>query len=149
MPRQRQRIVFCDCYDCVDRPATSSLSEDGLKAAEAVARQEPPPKGLIILASGFLLHQEGQLNLDACTLPHLNRLVHEGSLGFLASREADTGAACALRSLNMGCNKCLRTEDVGLVRLLMPCDLQINTLVNCLQQIRPFMSYRSCWSFTT
>lgn len=91
MPRQRQRIVFCDCYDCVDRPATATLSPEGLKAAEAVARQEPPPKGLVILASGFLVHQEGQLNLDACTLPHLNRLVHEGNLGFLASRQGATG----------------------------------------------------------
>lgn len=56
MPKQtpRQRIVFCDCFDCQDRPEPTAVSDEALAASEAVARQLPPPKGLIIYGSGFL-----------------------------------------------------------------------------------------------
>ncbi|PNH06482.1 hypothetical protein TSOC_007171 [Tetrabaena socialis] len=88
MPRQRQRIVYCDCFDCVDRPEQPSLTPAQLDAATAVARQEPPPKALLLYASGLLLESDGATTLDACTLPHCNLLVREGNLGLLAVRRA-------------------------------------------------------------
>ncbi len=87
MPRQRQRIVFCDCYDCVDRPQQPSLSSEQLDAATAVARQEPPPKALIIYATGMVSSSDGLTNLEACTLPHCDMVVRDGNLGMLAVRK--------------------------------------------------------------
>ena len=83
-PRSRQRIVYCDCFDCIDRPDAVSTSAESLSAAEAVARQLPPPKALILFGSGFLRHFEGSINLDACSFPHLDRVAREGCLGMLA-----------------------------------------------------------------
>lgn len=86
MPRLRQRIVYCDCFDCADRPAESTLTPEQLDAATAVARQEPPPKALLIFVTGMLLAADGSTNLDVHTLPHCNLLVREGNLGLLATR---------------------------------------------------------------
>ncbi|GLC56441.1 hypothetical protein PLESTB_001105100 [Pleodorina starrii] len=91
MPRQRQRIVFCDCFDCRDRPEVS-LTPEQLDAATAVARQEPPPKALLLYATGFVVAADGATNLDACTLPHCNLVVREGNLGLLAVRAAEEAA---------------------------------------------------------
>lgn len=97
MPRKRQRIVFCDCFDCVDRPEQPELSKEQLDAATAVARQEPPPKALIVCASGFLAHSAADgPNLEACSLPHLNRAVREGCLGMLAARAPPSLAGARL-----------------------------------------------------
>jgi hypothetical protein len=58
MPKQRQRIVFCDCLDCavddaqLQRPTDVSTALS--PAGEAAARQDPPPKSLIILLTGAL-----------------------------------------------------------------------------------------------
>ncbi|GIL76579.1 hypothetical protein Vretimale_19502 [Volvox reticuliferus] len=88
MPRQRQRIVFCDCYDCRDRPNVL-LNREQLDASNVVARQEPPPKALLLFATGLVVSADGETNLDSCTLPHLNLVVREGNLGLLAVRHAD------------------------------------------------------------
>lgn len=93
MPRQRQRIVFCDCFDCIDRPEQSELTDAELSACEAVARQEPPPKGLLIVGTGLLQRaaDDGVVNVDDFVLPHLNRVVKEGALGMLALRPQPEG----------------------------------------------------------
>ena len=90
-PRNRQRIVFCDCVDCVDRPQ-AEYSIEQLSIADAVARQLPPPKAIILFGSGLLDEWEGSTNLDASSFPHLDRIVKDGSLGILAL-EAYTGEA--------------------------------------------------------
>lgn len=74
--KQRQRIVFCDCRDCVDvvqGPIDYSW--------EAAARQLPPPRSLMLLMEG--------LNSDASTpgtccrvdevgLPHFDNVARKG-----------------------------------------------------------------------
>jgi len=80
-PRSRDRIVYCDCFDCLDRPEAVPTS---LSAAEAVARQIPPPKALLLFGSGFLRHHGGIINLDTCTFPHLDRIAKDGCVGRLA-----------------------------------------------------------------
>ena len=90
-PRTRQRIVFCDCVDCIDRPQTEYSTEQ-LSIADAIARQLPPPKAIILFGSGLLDEWEGHTNLDASQFPHLDRIVKDGSLGMLAL-EAYTGKA--------------------------------------------------------
>lgn len=97
MPRHRQRIVFCDCLDCTDRSNEQLPSGDQLAACEAAARQEPPPKCLVILASGFVQPsapptaggEPASNTLDDDTYPHLDGLVRDGHVGFLASRTAE------------------------------------------------------------
>ncbi|GFR47016.1 hypothetical protein Agub_g8700, partial [Astrephomene gubernaculifera] len=91
MPRQRQRIVYCDCFDCRDRPQEEALTPEQLDAATAVARQEPPPKALVLYATGIVQASNGTTNLDSCTLPHCNLIVREGNLGLLAVRKAQEG----------------------------------------------------------
>ena len=56
-PRERVRIVLeCDCFDCKDPgEGKPELSAEQLSAATAVARQEPPPKGLVLLLTGVIL----------------------------------------------------------------------------------------------
>lgn len=96
MPRARQRIVQCDCFDCVEdqggpRPGTTS------ELSERVARQEPPPKCLLILGSGFLQAAPNgaataQTNLDAANIPHLDKAARDGCSGLLSVRQRDAGA---------------------------------------------------------
>ncbi|KAG2490051.1 hypothetical protein HYH03_011516 [Edaphochlamys debaryana] len=109
MPRLRQRIVYCDCFDCVDRPEATALSQAQLDAATAVARQEPPPKALVIFASGVIVPHVDETGtavttLDTCTLPHCNLVVREGNLGMLAvrpSKEAtDAGIPASVLELS-------------------------------------------------
>mmetsp|Transcript_14463 Transcript_14463/g.31358 ORF Transcript_14463/g.31358 Transcript_14463/m.31358 type:complete len:439 (+) Transcript_14463:114-1430(+) len=88
-PRARQRIVFCDCFDCIDRQAPSVASEAALQACDAAARQEPPPKALVLYGSGFLRSCPDGINVDICTMPHLDKIVVDGSLGLLAVRKVD------------------------------------------------------------
>lgn len=148
MPRQRQRVVFCDCYDCVDRPAQASLSEDGLKAAVAVARQEPPPKGLLVVASGFLRYEDKQVNLDACTLPHLNHLVNEGNLGFLSSRQGCTGKNNIFPQgfWALGASsRALRKESKSVQIDHHALTWRTNYFAMRLQGPQAFMTYRNYW----
>ncbi|GIL51361.1 hypothetical protein Vafri_7361 [Volvox africanus] len=88
MPRKRLRIVFCDCFDCRDRPDVS-LTREQLDASALAARQEPPPKALLLFATGLVVSADGETNLDACTLPHLDLVVREGNIGLLAVRHAE------------------------------------------------------------
>lgn len=94
MPQQRQRIVFCDCLDCVQQPPMTDIVSSNSPANEAAARQEPPPKCVMFILSGVLLssqHQSSQRQdgtmLDSCNLPHLNRATAQGNLCLLTLRE--------------------------------------------------------------
>lgn len=93
MPQQRQRIVFCDCLDCVQQPPTTDIQSSTSPANEAAARQEPPPKCLMFVLSGVLLPKPAAQNpatatvLDSCNLPHLNRATAQGNLCLLTLRQ--------------------------------------------------------------
>ncbi len=94
MPRtQRTRVVFCGCLDCAepDEGAARPLAQ----ASEAAARQEPPPKCLLIYGHGLLVRPDtltdAQLaglytSLEAAACPHLDRAVADGGIGMLAAR---------------------------------------------------------------
>lgn len=94
MPRPRPRPAPCDCLEC--REPASASSAPGL--ADAAARQDPPPKLLLIFADGFLQ----ALQAESAGLVHLDAHVREGSLGMLALREGlhgGGGAASAAEQL--------------------------------------------------
>jgi hypothetical protein len=94
MPQARQRIVFCDCLDCVQQPSTTDVQSSTSPANEAAAKQEPPPKCLMFVLSGALLPRADAENpgsatvLDVCNLPHMNRATAQGNLSLLTLREA-------------------------------------------------------------
>lgn len=90
MPRPRPRPAPCDCLEC--REPTSASSAPGL--ADAAARQDPPPKLLLIFADGFLQ----ALQAESASLVHLDAHVREGSLGKLALREGSLGRGGASSS---------------------------------------------------
>lgn len=103
MPKQRKRIVFCDCLDCVSRKNDPYPSDAALAASEAAARQQPPPKALLIVGSGLVQTRGGDMagpmnTLDEIRLPHLDQLVREGHTGLLASRSQRPGEAVAWAS---------------------------------------------------
>ena len=94
MPRKRsrQQVVLCDVLDCVDRPGPSLSTAAELSAAEAVARQLPPPKALVLYGSGFMRQlNRFATNLDVCSFPHLDRIVQDGCLGTLAIEKPVNG----------------------------------------------------------
>jgi hypothetical protein len=102
MPQPRQRIVFCDCLDCVQQPPTTDVQSSTSPANEAAARQEPPPKCLLFVLSGVLLPRADDMNpaaatiLDACNLPHLNRATGQGNLCLLTLRQDAATGVCGL-----------------------------------------------------
>lgn len=105
MPKLRQRIVFCDCLDCVEQPRTTDITSSLSPANEAAARQEPPPKCLLLVATGLLVpagtgrEPTAPSLLELCSLPHLNKATREGGLTLLAMPTAGTehgGAADAV-----------------------------------------------------
>lgn len=87
-PRQRQRTVVCDCFDCRDDlfGDRSEPRPEDLTAASRAARQDPPPKAIIIHACGFLRQLDGILNVEQTRVPHLDVVVREGNLGMVAAR---------------------------------------------------------------
>jgi hypothetical protein len=89
MPQPRQRIVFCDCLDCVEQPAATDVPTASSAANEAAAKQEPPPKCLLLHLSGVLLPGTSSSQpsiLEALRLPHLDKATREGCLTLLAAR---------------------------------------------------------------
>ena len=103
MPRPRQRIVTCDCFDCKEEdPVLGGDAAEGIgssAANEAAARQEPPPKSLLIVASGFLQPGEdggGALSsLECAFLPHLGKCARQGSVNLIACRPKAAGQGAA------------------------------------------------------
>lgn len=79
MPRVRERVVpKCDCRDCQELGDTDFLYPT---ASTPAARQEPPPKCLVVVLSGAWQRRDsGQFSIDAVAHPTLDQLVQEGSL---------------------------------------------------------------------
>lgn len=89
MPRPRLRREPCDCLDCRE-PAGGAAP-----ASAAIARQEPPPKSLVLCLSRALVPGA----LQEAHTPHLDALVGAGWAGLLACR-AD-GPALPLQLLGL------------------------------------------------
>lgn len=87
-PRTRPLVEPCDCLEC--REPLNSEAPQG--AGDAAARQEPPPKSLIVFADGFLQTLQvatSDKRAPAPSIhPHLDSIVREGNLGVLASRDS-------------------------------------------------------------
>lgn len=112
MPRLRQRIVLCDCLDCVEQPATTDIAASTSAANEAAARQEPPPKCLLICATGALQpthldDPERPTSLELRKLPHFNKATKQGNLTLLTMLKQSTAGSsqrCILYSAHACCD---------------------------------------------
>lgn len=142
MPQPRQRIVFCDCLDCVTQPPTADIASSASPANEAAAKQEPPPKCLLLVLSGVLLPRQHESDdtaaaagstatvLDNLSLPHLNRAVAQGNLCLLTLRaegekqEGSPAGVCVavcLSSLFFGCCAVSLASNLTGVLFISPC----------------------------
>lgn len=88
MPRPKLHRAICDCFDCATVPTSVS-------AVSVAARQEPPPKCLVILTD-----HEWPLGVkEAAATPlsgyenvrQLDRLAEAGSCGLVLYRDAPPG----------------------------------------------------------
>ncbi len=89
MPRARLVREPCECLDCREPPGAAS-------GAAAIARQDPPPKSLILCLTEALLHPRA---IEEADVPHLDALVHSGWAGLLACRAE--GPALPLQLLGL------------------------------------------------
>ena len=83
MPRKRSLREPCDCLDCKDLlPVSTTLSS-------AIARQQPPPKCLVLYLADCFHSRDSQPPATCSTaqLPHVDKIVDQGSSGLLAMRE--------------------------------------------------------------
>jgi hypothetical protein len=86
MPRPKLQRQPCDCMDCMD--SSRNIFEVACGSHIPLARQEPPPKSLIVYLSGALAQdpQERGTTLDTATRPHLDAVVRDGWTGLLMFR---------------------------------------------------------------
>ena len=89
MPRAPVGREPCDCLDCVDRPYQPPAS-----VQTAIARQEPPPKALLIYLHSAVSAEQA-LQLGSCDLPHVAALVRDGCSGLLAFRQHSAAGSSA------------------------------------------------------
>jgi hypothetical protein len=106
MPKQRQRIVFCDCLDCLEAPARATDVPSALSpAGEAAVRQDPPPKSLVLLLTGALQPLPPRAAGRAAAAAPAQaggegaERQAEGSSGVAAAETAPRGAAPPVTSL--------------------------------------------------
>ncbi|GMH32180.1 hypothetical protein BSKO_00014 [Bryopsis sp. KO-2023] len=105
MPRARRRVVTCDCRVCLDplqfgslSPFPSAAPEWGI--GEVAARQEPPPKCLLVVATG--------IEQAALECPHLDGIARDGSTSLVAVRRntfedpspVNQGLSCVAQIIN-------------------------------------------------
>lgn len=84
MPRPRPRLDPCDCWDCEPRdPGAGAAFPD---PALAAARQDPPPKCLVVVADGVLAGIDGHVPQGAAPAPHAAAVAARGATGLLALR---------------------------------------------------------------
>lgn len=92
MPRPRPVREPCDCLDCADAPGPPTT------VALAIARQEPPPKSLIIVLHDAIDTDDTAQAASDC--PHVTALVRDGCTGLLAfAYSSGTGVLDAATNL--------------------------------------------------
>lgn len=88
MPRPKLHRAICDCLDCTTIPTSVS-------AGSLAARQEPPPKCLVIYTDHDCPLGEDETAATPLfeyeNVPHLDRLAKAGSCGVVSYREAPPG----------------------------------------------------------
>lgn len=85
MPRPKLHRSICDCLDCTIVPTS-------LSAVSSAARQEPPPKCLVIYTDHDWPLGEDETAAKPLSeyenVPHLDLLAKAGSCGVILYREA-------------------------------------------------------------
>ena len=91
MPRPKLHRAACDCLDCeqdVSKPALSAESS-------AAARQDPPPKCLLIHAEPAWPYDRDRTaeasTSGAAAAPYLDRLARQGCCGLVSYQESPQG----------------------------------------------------------
>ncbi|KAK9823699.1 hypothetical protein WJX72_004744 [[Myrmecia] bisecta] len=94
MPRPKFKRVPCDCLDCREEGLQPINVEAAVAASSASARQDPPPKCLIVFADRFLQADSstGNTSLSSAECPHLHGVARDGSSGLLALRQSAPGS---------------------------------------------------------
>lgn len=100
MPRPRPRTDPCDCLDCADPVPSSSSSP--LPPHLASARQQPPPKCVLVLADGVLTEEATGVGSLA---PHADAVARRGCTGVLSLAE---GAGSLLEQVVLGAGQVRR-----------------------------------------
>lgn len=99
MPRVRPRRQLCDCLAC-ESPSEAATQSPELHAA--LARQDPPPKSLIICVDRMLCcagaERPQRISVDAVDCLHLDAIAREGCCGLLASLKSADGGVAALNT---------------------------------------------------
>lgn len=102
MPRPRPRPDPCDCFDCLDEPQPSTSADDPLPPHLASARQQPPPKCVLVVADGVLTGGAPRgVPADVAT-PHADAVARRGCVGVLSLRE---GGGSLLEQVVLGCGQ--------------------------------------------
>ena len=95
MPRPKLHRVVCDCLDCATAPTVSAVC--------VAARQEPPPKCLLIYTDHECPLGENETAATSISgyknVPHLDGLAKAGSCGLIFYREAPQGKPSRLKRL--------------------------------------------------
>ena len=94
MPRPRPRPDPCDCFDCAD-PLPSPSSTTPLPPHLASARQQPPPKCVLVLADGVLTEE----TVGGSVAPHTDAVARLGCTGVLSLA---AGAGSLLEQVVLG-----------------------------------------------
>lgn len=96
MPRPKLHRAVCDCLDCTVEPKVVS-------DVSLAARQEPPPKCLVIYTNPAWPHGHDETALTPRfaleNVPHLESLAKAGSCGLIYYREAPQGILLGITGL--------------------------------------------------
>lgn len=134
MPRARLRREPCDCLDCRE-PAGAAALPSG---SAAVARQDPPPKSLVVCLTGAL---QPAATPQEAGLPHLDALVAAGWAGLLACRAGGPPLPHQLLGLaREGASPAQSLPD-RCARLLTCCSLGLVSHALCSPQTLPLASH--------
>ncbi len=100
MPRPKLHRVACDCLDCEQDMSKPALSAE----SSAAARQDPPPKCLLIHAEPAWPSDRDRTadasTSEAAATPYLHRLAQQGCCGLVSYQETPQGVChCLLWNL--------------------------------------------------
>ena len=97
MPRVKLHRIACDCFDC--QPNRSGFG--GASESAAAARQDPPPKCLVICTEPVLSSPKNGTFADSTSqygqVPNLDALAERGCCGFVSYRDDLQGMLLMLR----------------------------------------------------
>lgn len=108
MPRVKLHRIACDCFDCQpSAPAFADASE-----SVAAARQDPPPKCLVIYTDPIRTSPEAGTSAASTfqygKVPSLDALAQRGCCGFVSYRDDLQGVLLLLKLAGI-CTECTAT----------------------------------------